>query len=58
MSAEEGNGHSKRQGATIRKQRTLSEVDDHDNADIESVCVECFKFLKALAKDYFQVQER
>ena len=55
MSTKEGNGHSKRQGATNRRQRVVSVV---DNADIESVCVECFKFLKALAKDYFQVQER
>ena len=58
MSTEEDSVQSKRQGATIRHQRTLSECDDHDNVDIESVCVECFKFLKAIAKDYSQVQER
>jgi hypothetical protein len=29
-----------------------------DSTDIATVCVECFKFLKALAKDYTEVQER
>ena len=36
-----------KQGSAIVQQRI-----------VESVCVECFKFLKALAKDHFEIQTR
>ena len=58
MCAKEDDQQAKRQVAIIR-QRTVSDLHDHsDNATIEAVCMECFKFLKALAKDFFDVQER
>lgn len=57
MCAKEDGEKTKRQAAIIR-QRTVSEWDDSDKASIEAVCIECFKFLKALAKDFCEVQER
>lgn len=57
MCAKEDGEKTKRQAAIIR-QRTISEWDDSDKASIEAVCIECFKFLKALAKDFCEVQER
>ena len=58
MCAKEDDQQMKRQVAFIR-QRTVSDVHEHgDDATIEAVCMECFKFLKALAKDFFDVQER
>ena len=57
MCAKEGGEKAKRQAAIIR-QRTVSEWDDSDHASIEAVCMECFKFLKALAKDFYEVQVR
>ena len=45
--------------ATISRQITLlQDNDDGDSEDVEAVCVECFTFLKALAKDYLEVQTR
>ena len=45
--------------ATISRQITLlQDNDDGDSEDVETVCVECFTFLKALAKDYLEVQTR
>ena len=32
--------------------------EDEDDVDVEAVCVECFRFLKALAKEYPEVQSR
>ena len=40
------------------RQATTGYSDDEDSTDVETVCVECFKFLKALAKDYVEVQQR
>ena len=58
MCAKEDDQQVKRQVAIIR-QRTVSDLHDHgDDATIETICMECFKFLKALAKDFFDVQER
>ena len=60
MCTKEDDEKTKRQAAIIHpRQRTLSELDDHGgSATVEIVCMECFKFLKALAKDFFEVQER
>ena len=59
MCAREDNEKTKRQAAIIRQRSALSELEDHsENATIEAVSIECFKFLKALAKDFFEVQER
>ena len=41
-----------------RKKGSLAHTDSENSSDIATVCVECFKFLKALAKDYTEVQER
>ena len=41
----------------ISLQRNLLQGDD-DGDDIETLCVECFNFLKALIKDHFEVQTR
>ena len=59
MCAKEDDDKAKRQVAVLR-QRTRSEVDESDSAStsIEAVCTACFKFLKALAKDFFEVQQR
>ena len=61
MCAREDHGvKAKRQPGACRRQRTLSEgaTDDSDTASIETVCEECFTFLKALAKDFIDVQEK
>ena len=50
-----------KQGSAIVRQKALCDgTDSEDNSGIddETVCVECFKFLKALAKDYFEIQAR
>ena len=41
-----------------RKKTSVPHRDIEESTDIGTVCVECFKFLKALAKDYTEVQER
>ena len=41
-----------------RKKVSVPHRDSEGSTDIATVCVECFKFLKALAKDYTEVQER
>ena len=41
-----------------RHKKVVIHGDDDSRTDVEKVCVECFKFLKALAKDYSEVQER
>ena len=59
IGTKEGSERSKRQGAAIRRQRNPSDIDidENDSASPEAVCVECFRFLKAVAKGYSQVQE-
>ena len=47
-----------KQRSFIRQKKTVVCRDDDDRTDVGMVCVECFKFLKALAKDYSEVQER
>ena len=46
--------------SVLRRKRTV--MSDHDNGDdrtdVGMVCVQCFRFLKALANDYVEVQER
>ena len=47
------------QGSALVRQKALCDgTEDDGGADVETVCVECFKFLKALAKDYFEIQIR
>ena len=60
MCAKEDGLKAKRQPGAYRRQRTLNEVatDDSDTASIDTVCEECFTFLKALAKDFKDVQEK
>ena len=41
-----------------RKKLSVPHRDSEGSTDIATVCVQCFKFLKALAKDYTEVQER
>ena len=41
-----------------RKKASVLQRDSEGSTDIAMVCVECFKFLKALAKDCTEVQER
>ena len=43
---------------TGRKKTSVAHRDSEQSTDIGTVCVECFKFLRALAKDYTEVQER
>ena len=50
-----------KQGSAIDHQKPLcdgTDSEDDSGVDVEIVCVECFKFLKALAKDYFEIQTR
>ena len=58
MCAKEDSVKTKGPMAAIKRQRSYSESIDSDSASVETVCMECFKFLKALAKDFFEVQER
>ena len=59
LAVPEGDSDGVRRKATTRKRKSaVSQVDGEDSTDIGTVCVECFKFLKALAKDYTDVQER
>jgi hypothetical protein len=44
--------------AIVRQKAVGGGTEDDSGADLETVCVECFKFLKALAKDYFEIQMR
>ena len=49
------------QGSAIDQQKALCDGTDSEDdcgVDVETVCVECFKFLKALAKDYLEIQTR
>ena len=41
-----------------RKGTTKFAGGDENRTDIGMVCIECFRFLKALANDYVEVQER
>jgi hypothetical protein len=56
----EDDGMSKQgPGSAIVQQKGFgSGTEDDSDADLETVCLECFKFLKALAKDYFEIQMR
>ena len=47
-----------KQRSFIRQRKTVISDDRNDRTDVEMVCIECFKFLKALAKEYSEVQER
>ena len=47
-----------KQRSFIRRKKTVYRGDDADRTDVGMVCIECFKFLKALAKEHFEVQER
>lgn len=44
--------------ATTTSRLRAVHFEDEDNVDVEAVCVECFRFLKALAKEYLEVQSR
>ena len=50
-----------KQGSAIDQQKAPcdgTDLEDDSGVDVETVCVECFKFLRALAKDYFEIQTR
>ena len=42
----------------LRRRIAVHSDDDEERNDIATVCVECFTFLKTLARDYKEVQER
>lgn len=44
--------------ASSRRKKTVRHGDGDDSTDVGTVCVECFRFLKALAKDYVEAQQR
>ena len=44
------------ESVTMIQQKALQGGDS--NISVETVCVECFNFLKALAKDYFEIKMR
>ena len=48
----------KSKSTTKRKKTPVAQMEGEDSSDVGTVCVECFKFLKALAMDYVDVQER
>ena len=54
---EEGEGGERVTSKSSRRKKT-SAPHSEDSTDVGTVCVECFRFLKALAKDYTDVQER
>lgn len=54
---EEGEGEERIKTKSSRRKKTLAPHSE-DSTDVGTVCVECFRFLKALAKDYTDVQER
>ena len=55
----EGEGVERVKTKPLRRKKTsVSHRESEDRTDIAAVCVESFKFLKALAKDYTDVQER
>ena len=58
LAEEEGGGDGIKTKPSRRKKASLPHTDSENSSDIATVCVECFKFLKALAKDYTEVQER
>lgn len=47
-----------KQKSFIRRKKTIVRAYNGGRTDVGMVCVECFKFLKALAKGYSEVQER
>lgn len=56
---EEGEGGERVKTKPSRRKKTsVLHRENEDSTDIATVCIECFKFLKALAKDYTDVQER
>jgi hypothetical protein len=55
---EEEGGERVKSKPSKRKKTSVPHRESEDSTDIATVCVECFKFLKALAKDYTEVQER
>ena len=56
---EEGEGGERVKTKSSRRKKTSApHRESEDSTDVGTVCVECFKFLKALAKDYTDVQER
>ena len=56
--SEEDEVKVKPESVTARRKRSLALLEDPESNNIGIVCVECFKFLKALAKDHVEVQER
>lgn len=57
--SEDSEVKSKQGSALRRKKAVLSTSDDAaDKNNVAAVCVECFKFLKAVAKDFVEVQTR
>lgn len=58
MCAKEDSAKPKGYVGAFKRQRSFSDLIDSDSATVETLCMECFKFLKALAKDFFEVQER
>ena len=58
LSAAGEGGDGVRSKPSRRKKISAPHRDSEGSTDIATVCVECFKFLKALAKDYTEVQER
>ena len=47
-----------KQRSFIRRKKTVVRGDDDDCTDVGMVCIQCFRLLKALAKNYPAVQER
>lgn len=58
-SADPGEEVKSKQGFTMVGQNPVDDASGEDSITlVEAVCVKCFEFLKALAKDYFEVQTR
>ena len=60
VAGEEDGGEVKAKPPSVlrRKRTTKFSSGDENSTDIRMVCIECFRFLKALANDYVEVQER
>ena len=56
--SEEGSDGVRKKATTRKRKSAVSQSEGEESTDIGTVCVECFKFLKALAKDYIDVKER
>ena len=60
VSGETDGDEVKAKPPSVRQKGTIKFAtgEDDNRTDIEMVCMECFRFLKALANDYIEVQER